>query len=85
LGEARYPRSYAGQRRWIKRAGRILALSETVPKRKGEAIAEDLGIPGLEHGQARRQFLGAPGLRERGLAVHTLLSKLRLDGHLFAR
>jgi hypothetical protein len=85
VGEARYPGNYAGQRRWIERAGRVLGLSETVPKRKGEAIAEDLGIPGLEQGQARRQFLDAPGLRERGQAVSMLLSELRLDGHLFAR
>jgi len=85
FGKSQYPSSYAGQRLWIERAGRLLGLSHAVSPRTSEAIGEDLGVPGIEHRRARQDFLTAAGLKGRGHAVVAVLESLNSDRHLFSR
>lgn len=42
-------------------------------------------MAGMEHREARRDFLTAAGLRGRGLAVVAVLESLSPDRHLFSR
>lgn len=85
FGKSQYPSSYAGQRLWIERTGRLLGLSDAVPPRTSEAIGADLGIAGMEQREARQDFLTAAGLQGRGQAVVAVLESLNPDRHLFSR
>ncbi len=84
LGDPVAPR-YATQRRWLERAGRILGLSRAVETRQSERIAEELDLTGLEHQSARRCFLAARSLQQRGAAVASELSQLALSPGLWLR
>ena len=76
---------YATQRRWLERAGRILGLSRAVEGRLSERIAEEMDLMGLEHRLARRCFLAARSLQQRGAAVASELSQLALAPGLWLR
>ncbi len=84
LGDPVSPR-YVTQRRWLERAGRILGLSRAVEGRLSERIAEELDLMGLEHRSARRRFLAARSLQQRGAAVVSELSQLALAPGLWLR
>lgn len=84
LGDPVAPR-YATQRCWLERSGRILGLSAAVGGRLSERIAEELDLMGLEHQPARQRFVRARRLQERGAAVVSVLSRLRLDAALWQR
>ena len=84
LGDPVAPR-YATQRRWLERAGRILGLSGAVEGRLSERIAEELDLMGLEHRSARRRFLAARSLQQRGAAVVSELSQLAQAPGLWLR
>ena len=76
---------YTTQRRWLERAGRILGLSAAVEGRLSERIAEELDLMALEHQPARQRFVAARRLQERGAAVVSVLSRVRLDAALWQR
>ncbi len=84
LGDPVAPR-YATQRRWLERAGRILGLSAALEGRLSERIAEELDLMSLEHQPARQRFVGARRLKERGAAVVSVLSRVRLDAAIWPR
>jgi len=84
LGDPVAPR-YATQRRWLERAGQILGLSAAVESRVSERIAEELDLMGLEHQPARQRFVAARRLQERGAAIASVLSRVRLDAAVWQR
>ena len=84
LGDPVAPR-YATQRRWLERAGRVLGLSAAVEGRVAERIVEELDLMVLEHQSARQRFAGTRRLEERGTAVVSVLSRVRLDAALWQR
>ena len=84
LGE-RQPANYATQRRRIERAGRILGLAARVCEPEAEQIRELLGVEGVEHDQARRMYIAAHGLRQRGDAVESVLRRLEVNDGLWVR
>ena len=84
VGE-RQPANYATQRRRIERAGRILGLAARVCEPEAEQIRELLGVEGVEHDQARRMYIAAHGLRQRGEAVESVLRRLEVNDGLWVR
>ena len=84
VGE-RQPANYATQRRRIERAGRILGLAARVCEPEAEQIRELLGVEGVEHDQARRMYIAAHGLRQRGDAVESVLRRLEVNDGLWVR
>ncbi len=84
LGE-RQPANYVTQRRRVERAGRVLGLAAGVREPAAEQIRELLGVDGVEHDQARRMYISAPGLRQRGEAVQSVLSRLAVNDELWVR
>ncbi len=84
LGE-RQPANYATQHRRIERAGRVLGLAARVCEPEAEQIRELLGVDGVEHDQARRRYIAADGLRQRGEAVQSVLGRLAVNDGLWVR
>jgi hypothetical protein len=79
--DARYPT----QRRRVERAGRLLGLSTETDERVAEVVAQSLTTPGLDHQAARSAFSGARTLRERGMAIVSMLRVLPTAGAIEAR
>ncbi len=84
LGE-RQPANYVTQRRRVERAGRVLGLAAGVCEPEAEQIRELLGVDGVEHDQARRMYIAAPGLRQCGEAVESVLRRLAVNDELWVR
>ena len=84
LGECQ-PANYATQRRRVERAGRVLGLAAGVCESKAEQIRELLDVDGVEHDQARRMYIAAPGLCQRGEAVESVLRRLAVNDELWVR
>jgi len=84
LGE-RQPANYVTQRRRVERAGRVLGLAARVCEPAAEQIRELLGVDGVEHDQARRMYIAAPGLCQRGEAVLSVLQRLPMNDELWVR
>lgn len=84
LGE-RQPANYVTQRRRVERAGRVLGLAARVCEPAAEQIRELLGVDGVEHDQARRMYIAADGLRQRGEAVQSVLRRLAVNDELWVR
>ena len=84
LGECQ-PATYSTQRRRVERAGRVLGLASGVCEPEAEQIRELLGVDGVEHDQARRVYIAAHGLRQRGEAVRSVLRRLPVDDDLWVR
>jgi len=66
-------------RRRIAVAARLLGLAVDLDDRQAERVAQTLEIPGLDHARARRAAR-APGLRERGAAIVSVLDRMPLSG-----
>ena len=84
LGECQ-PANYTTQRRRVERSGRVLGLAPGVCEPEAEQIRELLGVEGVEHDQARRMYIAAPGLRQRGEAVESVLGRLAVNDELWVR
>ena len=84
LGECQ-PANYTTQRRRVERAGRVLGLAAGVCASEAEQISELLGVDGVEHDQARRRYIAADGLRQRGEAVHSVVRRLAVNDGLWVR
>jgi len=78
LGECQ-PANYSTQHRRVERAGGVLGLAARVSEPEAEQIRELLGIDGVEHDQARRMYIAAHGLHQRGEAVQSVLQRLPVD------
>ena len=84
LGEHQ-PANYVTQRRRVERAGRVLGLAGGICEPESEQIRELLGVDGVEHDQARRRYIAAPGLHQRGEAVESVLRRLPMNDGLWVR
>ena len=84
LGECQ-PANYTTQRRRVERAGCVLGLAARIGESKAEQICELLGVDGVEHDRARRMYIAAPGLRQRGEAVHSVVRRLAVNDGLWVR
>lgn len=84
LGECQ-PANYTTQRQRVERAGGVLGLAARVSEPEAEQIRELLGIDGVEHDQARRMYIAARGLHQRGEAVHSVLQRLPVNEGLWVR
>jgi len=74
---------YATQKRWTQTGGALLGLVAQEATAAGVRAALDLD--GLDHQQARRSYLGATTMRERGAATMSLLEHVRVDETLWGR
>lgn len=70
---------HSSVRRRIAVAARLLGLAAELDDRQAEQVAQALEIPGLDHARARRAAR-APGLRERGAAIVSVLDRMPLSG-----
>ncbi len=84
LGECQ-PANYTTQRRRVERAGGVLGLAARISEPEAEQIRELLGIDGVEHDQARRMYIAAHGLHQRGEAVLSVLQRLPMNDELWVR
>lgn len=70
---------HSSVRRRIAVAARLLGLAADLDDRQAEQVAQTLKIPGLDHARARCAAR-APGLRERGVAIVSVLDRMPLSG-----
>jgi hypothetical protein len=70
---------YATQRRWIARSAAALGIAPELEGRVADGIALLLGIVGMVHRRARREFAETRWLEVRGAAVAGLLDALVLN------
>ena len=85
LGEEVQPGSYATQCRWMEGSARLLGLSGEIKPPVVEEIVEQLGVSGLEHDKARKQYGFASGPLERGKAIVSVLNLIGFGKDLCAR
>lgn len=74
---------YASQRRWTEKAGLLLGL--VADAAVAEGVREALDLAGLDHQEARRGFLAAATMAERGTAIVSILDRLVIDDTLWGR
>lgn len=76
---------HSTQRRRVRTAARLLALSPDIDERLAEAASQTLNLHGLGHRQARADFAGAMHLRERGRVIVSVLARMPIAGALEGR
>ncbi len=75
----------AFQQRHIAKAAEILGLGSDITPATAEQIRGELGLPGLDHDKARRDFAGAQGHLSRARAIVLLLAALVVDAAVCPR
>jgi hypothetical protein len=76
---------YVTQRRWIALAAAALGIAPDLRSAVADGIALLLGIVGMVHRRARREFAMARCLEERGAAIGGLLDGLELNAVLLPK
>lgn len=76
---------YLTQRRWIFVAAAVLGIAPDLSNAIAEGVALLLGIPGIVHRRARREFAETRWLEDRGSAIASILDLLDLNAALLPR
>jgi len=71
---------HSTQRRRVRLAARLLALSPEIDERLSEKVGQCLDLPGLDHRDERAAFARAATLRERGRVILSTLERLPQAG-----